>query len=66
MTYFLINVLFLCFSSKLRFSRLLRGSYVSPMFLLCSSYDPIVPERTYNGFATDLQRTYCYGIKGYK
>ncbi len=25
-----------------------------PMILLCTSYDPIVPERTWNGFTTDL------------
>ena len=28
------------------------------MILLCTSYDPIVPERTYNGFITEVERTY--------
>ncbi len=55
-TYFLFMFIFLCFSSKICFSCFRCGSYVTPMFLRSSSYDPIVPERIYNGPETDLER----------
>ena len=36
-------------------------SYVSPMWLLCKSYDPIVPERTWNGFIAKEKRRWSEG-----
>ncbi len=41
----------------------IRGAYsfnslLPHMYLRSSSYDPIVPERTWNGFITDLKRRY--------